>query len=291
MALNNLQEPTGTSALPRQESDELNDILNEVLLISPDDSVNLDRLAESTVLAFNLLLPWCLKKQSLPVLNDISSQAKLYVKAIASSIDAAQGGYNVAEEALRFAKLVDEQDAQTPVSSKTEKERQAHLQDMVKVAAEGHRMAEEALENFRCVRQEMSRLIDKAKNTQRKEEDDQALLTLESNISVLERFSQHIAQYTNWWGNTELLHSSLEGRTEKQVFKYSQIRHKDIIERWNSLKQGYTRYTDTIQVIQDTHADIFKDAQPAESEKKPGFFLRLLRLVRKQPRSPAAFDI
>lgn len=76
-------------------------------------------------------------------LQSIKLQAKSYMQALEFSVMAAQHGFNIAEDALAFADLMD---------SCNEIERQEYLRGMFDIALLGENNAKAAHERFRNVR-------------------------------------------------------------------------------------------------------------------------------------------
>ncbi|KAF8153756.1 hypothetical protein B0H34DRAFT_65591 [Crassisporium funariophilum] len=241
------------------------DITQKFKLAPPSTIVDLDQLAESTKMAFDLLVPWCHGTQSLPALIPISQQANLYVQAIDYSIAASQAGFNLAEEALGFAASLCADEAN---STRT---------------AESHKLADDAMTRFRNVREKMTELIDKAKTAKPTKQDEKSLRILselESKISVLECFSGHISLYADWWSGMEMAHVSQKSRTEQQAIDYSSMRETAVIMKWKELQKSYEGYTDKIRVLQDTHGTLFVESKRMAEEKKRSPLSKLLTGLR-----------
>lgn len=84
-------------------------------------------------------------------MRSIKLQAQSYTKAIDFSIIAAEQGHTIAEEALGFAKNIDE-------AGFSDEERQSYLRGMLDMAYRGERNAQKAHEKFREVRSTLERV-------------------------------------------------------------------------------------------------------------------------------------
>ena len=71
-------------------------------------------------------------------------QAQSCVKAIDYSIVAAQIGFNIAEEAINFSKVVEARTSEADLTN--------YLAGMWNMAINGHQNAKLALDEFKCVR-------------------------------------------------------------------------------------------------------------------------------------------
>jgi hypothetical protein len=94
------------------------------VIISPPGDTNLVSVADSTTAVFEVLLPLCEESIEFviwletrqkayschvvrsPVVKELVAHVKSYVKAVDFSIVAAHEGFNIAEEAVNFSKVV-----------------------------------------------------------------------------------------------------------------------------------------------------------------------------------------
>ncbi|KAF8153808.1 hypothetical protein B0H34DRAFT_719215 [Crassisporium funariophilum] len=239
----------------------------EVTLVPPTD-VNLDDLAQATLLAFELLAPWCRLHYASLALQSISEQALQYVKAIDFSVVAAQQGFMIADEAISFAELL-------PHSSP--KDHHEYLLGMLAIADRGQQSAKLTVEKFRDVRTTVLKLLQDAAEEQSGTAfkaqggntlDNEQLTKLEEGISVLEKFSTCISSYISWWNLMALSGKTQFDRTEHVVFHYDCLREKTIISKWRDLRRDYVTYTNKIRALQDSNPSLFSVSKPSKSDKQ-----------------------
>lgn len=66
---------------------------------------------------------------------------------------------------------------------------------------------------------------------------------LKSDISILERFSDHISQFVSWWNVLELDNVSQHKRTAAIQTKYNAHREASVVANWMRLEDKYVDYT------------------------------------------------
>jgi len=72
------------------------------------------------------------------------------------------------------------------------------------------------------------------------------LKELEAGIVVLERFSECVSIYANWWNEMCMTEISQKQRLESVIFKYNSLREKAVIGTWRQLKQEYVDYSNKV---------------------------------------------
>ncbi|KAF8153757.1 hypothetical protein B0H34DRAFT_719035 [Crassisporium funariophilum] len=263
-----IRKQSGKDIVVRRTTTAL--ILKQIQINPPRNTIDLDALADSTELAFRLLVPWCQENYKVPALILIAQQAVRYIQAIDFSIVASQQGFNIAEEALSFSETLAQKKI-TRRGKNVEAERQVYLRGMVDLAVKGHKTAEEAMEQFRDVRGTLLTLIDKARIGHSARRDDKSLKLLsklESSISVLERFADHISLYVGWWNKMEMLQNAQESRTKGLLIDYNSLHDRAVIRKWEELKQKYVQYTNKVRALQDRYPTFFIESRTKTPSSK-----------------------
>ncbi|KAF8153788.1 hypothetical protein B0H34DRAFT_66608 [Crassisporium funariophilum] len=257
----------GNTPSPQRKPNDMTNELERKIIKNlpptiPKEPIDLDKLAETTKLAFELLLPWCQQEQeSSQALVLVYEQAILYVAAIDFSITVAQKGFNLAEEAISFSEILED-----PRDDTSEIDRQKYLQGLVALAVEGRKMAEEALNKFRAARETMNKLVTDARAASKDEGHEGVVVrleTLEKKLNILDRFSAHISQYATWWNSMEMSHNSQETRTRQLEIDYSSLRQRAVILKWKELKGGYVGYNNKIRTLQNEYPQLFVQSRQA----------------------------
>lgn len=236
----------------------------EVKVLEPV-SYSLDDLANSTISAFNVLLPWCKLTHRPDTLQQVFFQVEKYVRALNYSIDAAKYGYTAAGEAISLARLL---------GHGTESETQDYILRMLRIAEKGHQNAKNAHECFRGVRTTLIQVIADARDRERTGPFRSAisgstasrlsrLQELEDKIPVLEQFSHSVSAYASWWNFMEMAGFAMEERTPRPedarlVFNYESLRIKSVVQQWESIEQGYVAYRRKITALQDHYPDLLR---------------------------------
>ncbi|KAF8153807.1 hypothetical protein B0H34DRAFT_67038 [Crassisporium funariophilum] len=245
----------------------------EITITCPDDA-NLDDLVRSTESALKLLAPWCKTVYSSPTLNSIVYKAQSYVEAINFSTEAAQHGFNIADDAVNLAQLM-------PTSSP--QERHEYLLGMWRLAEQGRMKAGEAMDRFTDVRKTVFALILAAQEEQNTLNLDftgigsatakevpplnacsavstvalRNLKDLKDGIGILETFGKCVSIYISWWNCMYMNQGSQSARAEQIVFNYASLREVAVINRWHQLKQAYCSYVSEVLRLRDTYPEKF----------------------------------
>ncbi|KAF9039875.1 hypothetical protein BJ165DRAFT_343510 [Panaeolus papilionaceus] len=236
----------------------------EVKILEPA-SYNLDVLADSTIAAFDELLPWCKLTHSHETFQQVIFQVDKYVRALNYSIAAAKYGYTAAGEAISIARLL---------GYGNESETKDYIIRMLRIAEKGHQNAKNAHECFRGVRTTLGKVITDAKERERAGSFRSAisgsaasrlrrLQELEDAIPVLEQFALSVSAYASWWNFMEMAGFAMGERTPRPedgelVFNPDSLRIISVVQRWESIERGYVAYTDKITALQDHYPDLLR---------------------------------
>ncbi|PPQ93531.1 hypothetical protein CVT25_000513 [Psilocybe cyanescens] len=233
----------------------------------PESTPNLEALVESTIAAFEILSPWCMLQSRSEAARLIKIQAHSYAKAINLTITAAQDGYNITQDVLRYVQL-------SPSFDETR--RHEYWKNMVGYAVRGRENAVKAQNEFR----NLIRNAKKDANTSCENVGCTELDALKRDIKTLEKFNDNVSAFVAWWNVLELDYNAQQTRSSSLQTNYNYYRDASVVKNWEKLKEKYVDYTcEKIQEFIDSNPEFLAILREPESEglerkKRTPFYFR-----------------
>ncbi|KAF9555962.1 hypothetical protein CPC08DRAFT_820739 [Agrocybe pediades] len=237
-------------------------------------------LARSTQKAIEIIMPWCQMEASsttVAISQEIRNQVQVYARAIDTSVEAAQMGFTIAEDAISLVESI--KDSETKPE-----ERREFLDGIISFTAQGLEKAKEARKGFLEVRTTVHNLLDQMKV----ENEDEAKIEyaeilpngllnkirkpffevkseLGRGIKDLEEFGEMLSKFAAWW-NGMVMETQSQLTREQQVSTnlegLDKLRIRAIEQKWKNHKNRYAAYVNEIGIVQDRYPKLLKGADP-----------------------------
>ncbi|KAF8993545.1 hypothetical protein BDQ17DRAFT_1431631 [Cyathus striatus] len=216
---------------------------------------NVADLAKCTHQAISVLYPWCTIADSdcrtaFPGTVEVAREAERYILAVELSMQAAEHGFAVAQEAIDLNEMM---------ASVSENEKLEYIRGTLRLAQKGRLKAKETLSVFTNVEMNISSLIKKLPAemfnfSENSEHGDlNSIQTIEAWIKPLSEFKSAVTAFEAWWLSIFLQNVANEHKTELLIELYNRLREESLVNNWKKLQMQHADYVKEIDFCLSRH--------------------------------------